>query len=151
MSRSPETTAMIQALEAKLSELDPILHGFCNEAGFTFTCLVGSWPRRKVWVREEIDRCLDLTMESTVSEIMDRGFYPEMPWSLRATASLMQVNKHARVLSIDVFRGLPFSELAGVLALRLEDGQKLLRGLTREDVVARGQIHGSSTESKLAH
>jgi len=144
MSLSPEIAARIQAVEAKLAELDPILHGFCTERGYTFSSQVGVWPRRKVWARKEIDRTLDLTMDLTVPEVMERGFYPEMPWSLYASASLLPVSKQVRLLSADVFRGLPFSQLAGVLAARFEDGLAMLRGFTREDIIARGQIHGSA-------
>jgi hypothetical protein len=145
MSLSPEITARIQAVEAKLTELDPILRGFCAERGYTFSSEVGVWPRRRVWAREEIDRTLDLTMNLTVPEVMECGFYPEMPWSLCATASLMlPPPEPGRLLSEYVFQRLPFSKLTGVLAARLEDGLAMLRGFTREDIITRGQIHGQS-------
>ena len=143
MSLSPEINARIQAVEAKLAELDQILHGFCTENGYTFSSQVGVWPRRKVWAREEIDRALDLTMDLTVPEVMERGFYPEMPWSLCATASLMlPPPEPGRLLSEYVFQRLPFSQLAEVLPARLADGLAMLQRFKRADIIARGQIHG---------
>ena len=44
-----------------------------------------------------------------------------MPWTLCATASEM-LPMPGRVLMEDVFHGLPFSQIADVLAARLEDG-----------------------------
>ena len=141
MSLSPEVTVRIQAVEAKLAELDPILHDFCTRRGYTFSSQIGVWPRRRAWAREEIDRALDLVMDLTVPEVMERGFYSDMPWSLRATASVM-LPLPGRLLNEDVFRGLPFSQLAEVLSARLEDGLAILRKVSREDIIARGQIHG---------
>ena len=54
MSLPPEVTARIQAIEAKLAELDPILHGFCARRGYIFSSQVGVWPPRMGWAREEI-------------------------------------------------------------------------------------------------
>lgn len=141
MPLPPEVTARIQAVEAKLAELDPTLHDFCTRNGYTFSSQVGVWPRRKVWARQEVDRTLDLVMDLTVAEVMERGFYPDMPWSLRATASLM-LPLPGRMLSEDVFHGLPFSQLAQVLSARLEDGLVMLRQVSREDIIAKGQVFG---------
>ncbi|HTY89347.1 MAG TPA: hypothetical protein VMB80_18000 [Candidatus Acidoferrum sp.] len=143
MSLLPEVTVRIQAVEAKLAELDPILQDFCTRRGFTFRSLVGVWPRRKVWARQEIDRTLDLIMDLTVPEVMERGFYPDMPWSLHATASV-NLPLPGRFLSETVFQGLPFSQLAEILPVRLEDGLARLRQISREDIIARGQIHGQA-------
>lgn|ERR1035437_6616512 len=146
MTLSPEVTARIQAVEAKLADLDPILHVFCARTSYTFSSHVGVWPRRKVWVREEVDRTLDLTMDLSVPEVMERGFYPDMPWSLYATASVMLLPlESSRALSEYVFRGLPFSQLAEVLAARLEDGLVILRRITRDDVITKGHIPGHAT------
>jgi hypothetical protein len=141
MTLSPEIVARVQTVEAKLAELDPILHDFCTRRGFTFSSQVGVWPRRRAWAREEIDRALDLVMDLTAPEVMERGFYPEMPWSLRATASVM-LPLPGRLLSEDVFHGLPFSQLAESLSARLEDGLAILRKVKHEDIVTRGQVHG---------
>jgi hypothetical protein len=143
MTLSPEVVGRIQAVEAKLVELDPILHNFCTRNGFTFSSQIGVWPRRIANAREEIDRSLGLVMDLTVPEVMERGFYPDMPWSLRANASVMlPPPEMGRILSEDVFHGLPFSQLATVLATRLEDGLVILRKISREDVIRKGQIHG---------
>ena len=88
MTFSPEVPAKIQVIERKLTELDPILKEFCKRRGYTFTSHVGVWPRRMVWAREEIDRTIALTMDLTVPEVLERGFYPEMPWSLCGGATL---------------------------------------------------------------
>jgi hypothetical protein len=144
MSLSPEITARVQAVEAKLAELDPILHGFCTRRGYRFSSHVGVWPRRMVWAREEIDRTIALTMDLTVPEVMERGFYPEMPWSLRGGATLPPAaDQPIRILNLDVFQGLPFLQLAGVLEARLEDARAMLQKVTREDIVERGQIYDS--------
>ena len=143
MSLSPEITARIQAVEAKLSELDPIFQSFCAETGCCCSSQIGVWPRRRVWRRDEIDRVLDLTTDLTVPEVMERGFCSEMLWSLYATASLLPAfGAPDRVLFVDVFRHLPFSELAPTLAGRLKDGLIILRGFTQEDIIAKGQILG---------
>jgi hypothetical protein len=143
MSLSPDITAKIQAVEAKLTELDPILYEFCSRRGFKFSSIIGVWPRRRVWARQEIDRAIDLTMDLTVPEFFERGFQPDVPWSLYASASLpVSKDYPSHVLSVDVFRHLPFSEISGVLAVRLEVGLAMLRDFTREDVLAKGKTHG---------
>ena len=143
MSLSPDITAKIEAVEAKLTELDPILHEFCSRRGFTFSSIIGVWPRRRVWARQEIYRAIDLTMDLTVPEFFERGFQPDVPWSLYASASLpVSEDFPSHILSVDVFRHLPFSEIAGVLAAQLEDGLATLGSFTREDVLAKGKTYG---------
>lgn len=145
MSLPPDITAKIQAVETKLSELDPIWQEFCSRRGFTFSSIVGVWPRRRVWAREEIDRSIDLTMDLTVPEFFERGFQPDVPWSLYATASLPFAEDYPpHILSVEVFRHLPFSEIAGVLAARLEDSLALLKRFDREDVLTKGVAHGEN-------
>jgi hypothetical protein len=101
-----------------------------------------------MWVREDIDRCMHLTMDLTVAEAMERGFYPEMPWSLRAAATLpLAKGQPTRILSADVFHGVPYSRLAEVLGPGLEDGLSTLRGLTREDVITKGEVVGEPPDS----
>jgi hypothetical protein len=145
MYPSPEVWARVDAIEAKLAELDPIIQSFCERYGFTFTKMVDEnrtlWPRRGMWVREEIDRAMYLCMDLTVPEVMERGFYPEMPWSLRGNASLSPSDVQPnRLLDIYVFCGLPYSSLAEILGKRLEDGLSALRRTTREDVIANGYL-----------
>jgi hypothetical protein len=140
MSLSPEITARIQAVENNLALLDPILHGFCERHGYRFSSTVGVYPRRRVWQRGEIDRSLDLVLDLTVPEVMDRGFYLEMPWSLYAGASLLPaIGEAMRVLDADVFRGVPYSQLATVLPARLEEGAAILKSITRHDITERGR------------
>jgi len=106
------------------------------------------WPRRGMWVREDIDRCMHLTMDLTVAEVIERGFYPEMPWSLHADATLPIATGHpTRILHTDVFRGVPYSRLADVLGQGLEDGLAALRKLTREDVITKGEVVGPPPDS----
>jgi hypothetical protein len=147
MFPSPEVWARVDAIEAKLAELDPIIQSFCERRGFTFSKMVDEnrtlWPRRGMWVREDIDRCMHLTMDLTVAEVMERGFYLEMPWSLHADATLpVARGQPIRILNTDVFRGVPYSRLAHVLGQGLEDGLAALRRLTREDVITRGEVVG---------
>jgi hypothetical protein len=82
-------------------------------------------------------------MDLTVPEFFERGFQPDVPWSLYASASLpVSEDFPSHILSVDVFRHLPFSEIAGVLAARLEDGLATLGSFTREDVLAKGKTYG---------
>ena len=141
MSLSPEILARVLSVESKLAELDPILHDFCARRGYTFSSHVGVWPRRKVWARTEVDRTLDLITDLTVPEVMERGFYPDMPWTLIASA-LERSPIPGRVLMQDVFHGQPFAQLAAVLAARLEQGFVILRKIKQEDILSRGKVHG---------
>jgi hypothetical protein len=85
-------------------------------------------------------------MDLTVQEVMDRGFYSEMPWSLHADATFMPAKgEPTRILRTDVFSGVPYSRLAEILEKSLEDGLAILRGLTREDVLTRGEVVGGPT------
>jgi hypothetical protein len=148
MFPSPEVWARVDAIEAKLAELDPIMQAFCERRGFRFSKMVDEnrtlWPRRGMWVREDIDRCMYLTMDLTVTEVMERGFYPEMSWSLHANATLpITTGQPTRILDTSVFRSVPYSRLADVLGQGLEDGLVALRKLTREDVHTRGKVVGS--------
>src|SRR6185312_16263914 len=114
MRPTSEDYARVDAIEAKLAELDPIIENFCARNGFRFNKRgeMRMWPRRGMWVREEIDRSIYLTMDLTVAEAMDRGFYPEMPWSLGVAASLpMETEPSARILSTLVFQSVPYCQL----------------------------------------
>ena len=116
MSLPPEVWARVDEIEAKLAELDPILQSFCARRGFRFSTMVDEnrtlWPRRGLTAREEIFRGLYLTMDLTVQEVMDRGFYPEMPWSLYADATFMPARSEpTRILSKKVLNAVPCSLL----------------------------------------
>jgi hypothetical protein len=144
MTLAPEITERIQTIETHLATLDPILRDFCIRYGYTFSSLVGVWPRRRAWRREEVDHCFDLTMDLTVSEAMEQGFSPNMPWSLFVTASSRPTcGSTARFLTADVFRQLPFSSLRDRLAADLEAGLTTLQAFTPEVIDERGQTHAA--------
>jgi hypothetical protein len=144
MTLTPEITERIQAIEVHLASLDPTLHEFCTRHGYTFRSFVGVWPRRGAWHREEVDRCFDLTMDLTVPEVMERGFFTDMPWSLYVTASTLPHELvSARFLTADVFRRLPFSSLRDRVAAALESGLATLRTFTQEVIDERGQAHSA--------
>lgn len=94
-------------------------------------------------------------MDVTFTEVLDRGFYPHLPWSLYATASLpfytqppdrrSQVpvtppDLHRPVLTFDLFRRLPFSRMADVLEEQLERGFSILSEVSREDILRKGEV-----------
>ena len=142
MKLAPEITERIQDVETHLAALDPIFHEFCTRHGYTFSSLIGVWPRRRAWRREEVDRCFDLTMDLTVPEVMERGFTPDMPWSLYVTASTRPPDfASTRFLTADVFRQLPFSKLHDRLASAFESGLATLQTFTPEVIGERGQTH----------
>ena len=140
---SPESRANVAAIEAKLKELDAIFHLFCSREGYTFSAMVDLWPRRRVWRRQEIDRCMDLTMTMgivAVQDVLDRGFYPELPWSLSASGSLPPgTDPDIRILSRSVFEQVPFSQVASRLANNLERGLQILNVMTKNEVLAQGE------------
>ena len=143
MSLSREAKEKIRSVNDKLVELEPILQSFCARRGYSLRVTSELWPSRDAWARGEIDRFLHLTTDARFTDILNRGFYPEMPWSLYATATPKIGPGRPlqwRVLTVDVFRALLFSELAGVLENSLEQGFSILRGLSLEDVLARGEI-----------
>lgn len=143
MTLGPEITERIQAVEIHLATLDPILKDFCTRHGYTFGSVVGVWPRRRAWRREEVDRCFDLTMDLTVPEVMERDFFPEMPWSLSVSASTRPPDFcSARILTVEVFRQLPISSLRDRLPADLEFGLRTLKALTQKVIAERGQAHG---------
>ena len=122
MSLSAEAEEKIRSVNDKLVELDPILQSFCEHRGYTLQRVSKLFPSRRAREHGEIDRYLDLMTDAKFVDILKNGFLPEMPWSLyaRATPSMWP----GRVLTVNVFRGLPFSELAGVLDNGLERGSQ---------------------------
>lgn len=140
MNLAPEIIEKVQVTETHLATLDPILREFCSRHSYAFGSSVGVWPRRRAWHREKVDRCFDLTMDLTVPEFMEWGFFPNMPWSLRITASSRPAHfQPARLLTADVFNRLPFSSLADRLAAELETGLKRILTFTSEAISERGQ------------
>jgi hypothetical protein len=148
MRPTAEDYARVDAIEAKLAELDPILKAFCARSGLRFSGRgeMRMWPRRSMSVREEIDRSIYLVMELTVLEAMDRGFYSDMPWSLEAAASLQGFP--VDVLTTSIFQGIPYSKLAEVLEQKLEEALALLRTQTRVDILSKGEMLGAPATSE---
>ena len=137
---SPEGRANVAAIEANLAMLDDVFLQFCSRHGYAFSSHVQLWPRRRVWRRQEIDRCMDLNMDVGVQDVLDRGFQPELPWSLYATGSLSQSKDPAdRFLSRPVFEHLHFSQLASILASNLERGLEILNSMTESEILRDGQ------------
>ena len=143
MSLSNQAKEKIRSVNDKLVELEPILQSFCAHRGYSLGVTSELWPSRGVRAGGEIDRYLHLTTDARFADILNRGFYAELPWSLHATATPGMTPGQPlqwRVLTVDVFRALPFSELAGVLQSGLERGFSILNGLSLEDVLARGEM-----------
>ena len=145
---SPEGRANVAAIELKLKELDDVFRQFCSREGYTFSPSVDLWPRRRVWHRQEIDRCMDLTMATGgVQDVLDRGFYPELPWSLYASGSLPPgADPDVHILSRLVLDQVLFSQLASSLADGLERGLQILNSMTESEILTRGQKHGPPAE-----
>jgi len=147
---SPEGRANVSAIESKLAELDEVFLRFCTREGYTFSPKVDLWPRRRVWRRQEVDRCMDLTMVIGVigvQDVLDRGFYLELPWSLHASGSLRPaIDPDLHILSRPVFDHVPFSRLASVLADGLERGLKILNSMTENEILTQGQKWGRGAE-----
>ena len=144
MNLAPEINERIRAVETHLATLDPILRDFCTRHDYRFSSLVGVWPRRRACRRQEVDRCFDLTMDLTVLEVMERGFSPDMPWSLYISASTRPPDfVSARILTSGVFRRLAFSSLPERLAADLEAGLATLQTFTPEAINERGQTHAA--------
>jgi len=143
---SPEGRANVAAIESKLKELDAVFRQFCSREGYTFSAMVDLWPRRRVWRRQEIDRCMDLTMTIGVvgvQDVLDRGFYPELPWSLFASGSLPPgTDPDVHILSRPVLDQVPFSRMASALADSLQRGQQILNSMTKSEILTRGEKCG---------
>lgn len=101
---SPEARANVAAIESKLAGLDEVFLQFCSRQGYTFSSTVQLWPRRRVWRRQEVARCMDLRMDVGVQDVLNRGFYPELPWSFCANGSLLPASDpNIHILACPVF------------------------------------------------
>jgi hypothetical protein len=140
----------VAAIESKLKELDEIFRQFCSRVGYTFSSSVEVWPRRRVWRRQEIDRCMDLTMAIGVvgvQDVLDRGFYPELPWDLYASGSLPPgTDPTIHILSRPVLDQVPFSRLESTLADGLARGLQMLNSMTQSEILTRGEKCGRRAE-----
>lgn len=144
---SPEAQANVAAIESRLAELDEVFRQFCSRQNYTFRPTIDLWPRRRVWRRQEVDRCMDLTMELGVQHVLDRGYSPELPWSLYASGSFRPgTDLDIRILSRPVFEHVPFSRLASVLADGLERGLQILNSIGSNEILTEGQKYGRNSE-----
>jgi len=147
---SPEGRANVAAIESKLKELDSVFRQFCSREGYTFSATVDLWPRRRVWRRQEIDRCMDLSMAIGVvgvQDVLDRGFYPKLPWSLYASGSLSPgTDPDIHILSRPLLDRVPFSQLASTLADGLGRGLQILNSMTESEIITRGEKCGCRAE-----
>ena len=142
MSLSGAAKARVRSVNDKLAELEPILRTFCAHRGYALRepSDASLWPFRSALAHGEIHRCLDLNTDAKFLDILKRGFWREMPWSLYASAAGVAPRQPWRILTTALFRRLPFCDLASVLEQRLEEGFSILRQLTLQDVLARGEI-----------
>ena len=82
-----------------------------------------------------------------VQDVLDRGFYPELPWSLFASGSLPPgTDPDIHILSRPLLDQVPFSQLASALADGLERGLQILNSMTESEVLTRGEKCGRRAE-----
>jgi len=113
---SPEAQVNLAAIESKLAELDDLFVQFCSRQDYRLSRNLQIWPKRRVWRRQEIDRCMDLVMDTGFQDALDRGFYPEFPWSFYACGSLHpSTDPDVHILSRPIFEHVPHYRLASVL------------------------------------
>ncbi len=97
---------------------------------------------------------MDLTMVIGVvgvQDVLDRGFYPELPWSLYASGSLPPgTDPDIRILSRPVFGSVPFSRLASVLANSIDRGLEILNAMTETEILRHGKKYGRGAEPGAA-
>src|SRR5215831_1486869 len=137
---SPQAKTNLAAIDARLTELDDIFLRFCSQHGYKLSRNLQIWPKRRVWRRDEIDRCLDLVMDVSFQDALDRGFYPEFPWSLYAQGSLHPGrDPDTRLSTLPVFEHVPYSQLSSVLEGGLAKGLQILNTLTQSQILTYGQ------------
>jgi len=153
MEVSRATQSRIDSVNRKLSELDAIIQNFCTHRNYDFQVLDPEWfPARAARVPgSEISRQLHLFPAAPFVEILKRGFFPEMPWSLHACATvsakpclpslraLQYPPPPWRLFSQELFGNLTLSEVANRLESDLERGHLILCDLTRQDVLEKGE------------
>lgn len=137
---TPEHYAKVAIVEEKLQTLDPLLVEFFTRHGYEFRKQAAIWPRRRAWKRDELDRQFVLVMDWTPEELAERGFSPEMPWSLRVFATRFpSIQESLLGLEFDVIQGVPFWELAQALPPNLEKGLSMLGELRLPYVIEHGR------------
>jgi hypothetical protein len=130
----------LAAIESKLAELDDLFLQFCSQQDYRFSRSLNIWPKRRVWRRQEIDRVMDLEMDVRFQEALDRGFYPEFPWSFHARGSLHPgTDPDVHILSRPIFEHVPYPLLASALSSALANGLQILNAMTESDILSRGK------------
>jgi hypothetical protein len=133
-----EMKAKLRTIAEKLAELEPILRTFCERHGLILRPAGGFY--RTMIAEGQVRGFLSLSPDFKTAKFMERGYYPEMPWALQAGVLPRAGSAHwSGMLSREVLGGIPFSELAGVLDEKLEQGFRILRELTTEAIIAKGQ------------
>ena len=144
---SPEGKANLAAIESKLGELDDLFLQFCSQQDYRFSRSLNIYPKRRLWRRSEIDRFMDLEMATGFQDSLDRGFYPEFPWSLYARGSLCSgADPDIRVLSRPIFEHVPHCRLAFILANSLDRGLHILNTMTESEIRQHGEKWGRRAE-----
>lgn len=137
---SPQARANLAAIDSKLTELDGLFLQFCSQQDYRLSRNVQMWPKRRVWRRQEIDRCMDLVMDIAFQDALDLGFHPETPWSFYALGSLHPgADPDVHVLSRPIFEHVPYSCLASILVDGLASGLRILNAMTESEILAHGQ------------
>jgi hypothetical protein len=137
---SPQAGANLAAIESKLAELDHLFIQFCSQHDYEFSRSLNIFPKRRVWRRDDFDRCIDLEFGVSFQNALDHGFYPEFPWSLYARGSLHPGTKPGiRILSRAVLENVPHSQLSSTLVTTLARGLQILNAMTESEILAHGQ------------
>ena len=136
---SPEARANLAAIESRLAELDDLFLQFCSRQDYQFTRNIQIWPKRRVWRRQEIDRCMDLVMDVRFQDALDHGFYAEFPWSFYACGSLHpETDPDVHILSRPIFEHVPHHRLVSVLEDGLASGLRILNAMTKNEILGHG-------------
>ena len=133
--------AKVAAIEANLVGLNPVLLQFCSRHGFGMLMF---WPGRSLCLLEgEISQSMDLTLDAKVDqELLDRGFHPDLQWSLDADAWLeLDRDPERHQLSRPVFEHWSYSRFFPILADTLESGLDMLNGMNEVEI----RKHGRAT------
>jgi len=136
--------AKVAAIEANLVGLNPVLLQFCSRHGFGMLMF---WPGRSLCLLEgEISQSMDLTLDAKVDqELLDRGFHPDLQWSLDADAWLKpDTDPERHQLSRPVFEHWSYSRFLPILADILEGGLDMLNGMNEVEIRKHGRATATS-------
>ena len=83
---------------------------------------------------------MDLVMDVGFQDALDRGFYPDFPWSLYAQGSLHPgTDPEVHILTRPIFEHVPHPRLASLLEQGLARGLDMVNAMTERDVLTEGQ------------